>query len=117
VSLNVACAKGCGFNVPVSDEMIEEAKRLNVPLTPQHEVCPPDRKDHPTYVFRIEVYRHSPDGERADLLATVGGRTEAPDFVTAFPTITSQVNDQWEQVQKFAHIAEQDLEPETSEES
>lgn len=60
MSMQIMCTKGCGESIEVTDEMLDEARRLGVPLNVQHDVCPKDDPGpQPKYRAVIEVYRHA----------------------------------------------------------
>lgn len=111
MSIQIACSKGCGVSLEVTDEMLNEARNNGVPIDVSHQVCPKDRSIQPTYRVVIKVYRQDPDkpeGKELEL-ASVGGKQEAPTFMDAYDDLGRILNDQWSEISKWANIAEQGL--------
>lgn len=106
--LTIACAK-CGEGIHVDKETIDEMVKMGVPLRAAHEVCPQDAKVFPKYRFAITVTRIDPETGVEHELARVGDTVEAPSFAAALPSITAEVNKQWDQVNSYAVMAEADL--------
>lgn len=106
MSMMVACTKGCGVPLEVTDEMIESARKAGVPIDVSHEVCPRDEVKLPTYAVNVSITRQEPGEEHAEVLATSGGTTEAASLADAIEELTKQLNTQWERVVQMRYVAE-----------
>lgn len=113
MALQVACMN-CGEGIEVSDEALEEAQRLSIPLSVTHDVCPKDRKVLPKYRLTILVEKnvegqHGEDGGELYIpIARTSSTTEAHSFAAALPTIENEVTANWEKVAGLARIADED---------
>lgn len=90
-------------------EQIEEAQRLNVPLDIAHAVCPGEGTPPRVYAFSLTVTRRY-DGVDAseEKLAEVAGATSSASFLGALGELTELLQKRWDEVQKWAPIADAD---------
>lgn len=108
MSIRIACMKGCGDSIEVTDEQLAEFAKYSVAVEASHDVCPRDIEDHPTYRVTVSVSRIDSDGNET-LLAKAGGQTEAPSFMLGLESIGKQLQESWEKVHEMAPLAESDL--------
>lgn len=79
MGLLIACAKGCGEAIEVTEEMVEEAKKNNRPMWVEHDVCP-NAPESPMRHYRVQfkVFELKPDGvdrcDKCDMLVDEEGR-------------------------------------------
>lgn len=114
MAIQVACAKGCGESITVTDELLSEAQRTGTPISVSHEVCPRDRVVKPEYTVVMTVYRQDyaqdgsgdKDGERVKLFEN-SADTHASTFKEAFPKLSQRLNDVWSEANKWADVTEQ----------
>lgn len=109
MSIRIACMKGCGDSIEVTDEQLAEFARYSTAVEASHDVCPRDVEKHPTYRVTVSVARIDSDGGEEILLAKAGGQTEAPSFVLGLESIGKQLQESWEKVHEMAPLAESDL--------
>ena len=105
-SMLISCTKGCGVPLEVSQEMIDLANANGVPINVFHEVCPRDVVELPTYAVTVSVTRQEPGEDKPEVLATSGGTVEAASLADAIPSLTKQLNEQWERVVQMRYVAE-----------
>lgn len=133
MSFQVACAKGCGGLLTVTDDMLAEAKKLGAPVVVAHDVCPKDQAVLNKYRIAITIDRikdvtgedvsaYDDDGDTIIMdddgdddrtvaitrLSQVGDTVEAASFADAFDAITKAINRQWESVSQMRHVVEGD---------
>ncbi len=111
--MEIACAKGCGYNVTVPKEAMVEMLEAGGVINVSHEVCP-NAPDAPKREFRIvtKVFGdiHNADGERiegGELLAQIGGKVEAPTFAQAVEQLGRELQEQLEQVVGMTDLVDQ----------
>lgn len=107
--LEIVCNKGCGYPVTVSDEALEEAKKLGQPFSAAHGTCPNSPEAPKNYYkVRVIVERQKSGEEHWDTLGQVSAKTEAPTLREAMSSLTNQLNMQWNSVMEMSTIAEQE---------
>lgn len=107
MSLKLACMKGCGESIMVTDEQIAEFTAMNAAIEVSHDVCPRDAVEKNTYSVTVLVYRLGGEPSGNDtLLAKAGGTIDAASFVSGIPAISAQLQKSWERVVEMAPIAE-----------
>ena len=57
MGFQVACARGCGGLLTVTDDMLAEATKLGAPLVVAHDVCPKDQAVLNKYRIVITIDR------------------------------------------------------------
>lgn len=109
MGLLIACARGCGETIEVTDEMLDEAREHNSPINVAHEVCPtePSALERLFHV-QFTVVEHMPDGKEEPILS-VGEQVEATSFKRALPMLQAALERQWGQVLSMADIVDQPL--------
>lgn len=107
MSIRIACLKGCGEPIEVSEEQLEEFRKLNAPVEASHTICPRDVEVLPSYKVMVTIYRDEPDSEPV-LLAKAGGVTNSATFIDGLPELSKQLQTAWQKVLEMAPIAEMD---------
>lgn len=114
MGLQVACSKGCGHIIEVTDEVLDEAKRLGAPINVSHEVCPTDERA-PMRTFKIRVIVSELHGVPSDeagaergeeSLASMGAMVDAGSFQLALPGLQAALNEQWDRVLGMAQTVD-----------
>lgn len=108
IALMVPCSKGCGVPLGVTNDMLELAKRANMPLDVKHEVCPGE-EGAPLNKYRmaIEIYLIKPGEEAETLLTKMGDTLEGRSFAEVFDGFSNLIQSSWQQVEKVRHIVDQ----------
>lgn len=133
-SLSVPCSKGCGSDVPVDEQTINNAVALGVTLNVAHDVCPaavervPNDPETVEAHYRIQLFTYrvpdDADLEAADwqhpdgyeVLAGAGTTVAAPTYVAAVARpFTDWLTRTWPQLQEKSPAAEWQPSPATDE--
>lgn len=113
MSIDVACSKGCGGIIHVSDEQLAELQSLNKAVVVSHSVCPRDvvEDERPIYKVSLEVTKRFPGQPESEArtLAKNGAEVIGATFVDAFEKLSNALGAQWSETRKWAEVAENDL--------
>lgn len=107
MGMRIACAKGCGHMIEVTDEVLDEAMKHGGSINVAHEVCPTDpqakmRRFKVTYTVEELI-----EGEAEPvMLAKVGGEVEAGSFKLALPKLQENLSMQWSRTVGLADIVD-----------
>lgn len=114
----INCARGCGYPIQVSDEVIHEAQVEGVPLNVSHEAgqCPgtPGKKPDYRYKLRVEVERATLDytdsGEAIEvgheMLVKNGAEVDGDALPEVFDALSERLSEQWQKASEMRYLAE-----------
>lgn len=111
MAFQMFCSRGCGHPITVTNDMLDLATKQGQPLNVSHEVCPGQDGNLRTYRVQITVTRTDDD----EVLVTNGMSVDAATFADAYEALGRHLGDQWTKVGELRHIAEADLDPQSSE--
>lgn len=118
----IACARGCGHPIQVSDDVIHEAQTLGVPLSVSHEAgqCPGSPGKLPEYQYRLRVLverrkiMHPEDPEEGrvvhgdpEQLIKNGAEVDGDSLSEVFDTLSERLSEQWQKASEMRYLAEQ----------
>jgi hypothetical protein len=114
--MQVACSKGCGYPITVTEEQIRLAEELGAVLDVAHDICPPDRPRAPRlYVVTLSVKRFEAQedgtydrGGEFVMLADVSGTATANTFDQCTVVLSNVIADRWLTVKQMAKLADMD---------
>jgi hypothetical protein len=99
MGLRIACAKGCGHQIEVGDEQIEEATKHGGALVVAHEVCPTDPQAKMRRFKIGYTVEEVIEGEAEPvLLAKMGSDIEAGSFKLALPKMQEDLAEKWNRI-------------------